>query len=104
MRSLALSSQRSAKSTDEEIEVKSEPIKFSTSKASHRSWTVEHSFGSHQQLPWWKVLPPSLIAISFLLWCVLREETDMDAKLEQHLSKNFPGLLSDEENEQNKSR
>lgn len=103
VRTLAVSSQSLAKSTDEDNEVKSDPIRFSTSKASHKSWKVDRSMGSQHQRPWWKVFPISLFAISFLLWCVLRKETDIDTKLEQNLYKHLPGLLSDEEEEQNKS-
>nr|XP_046232733.1 protein CCSMST1 isoform X2 [Scatophagus argus] len=102
VRSLALTSQRTAKSTDDNEEINPEPIKFSTSKASHRSWKVQQSLGSQEQRPWWKVLPISLLTISFLLWCVLREETDIDAKLEQHLFTHLPGFLQDEEEGENK--
>ncbi|XP_045929343.1 protein CCSMST1 [Micropterus dolomieu] len=96
MRPLALSSQRSAKSTDDSEEVNNEPIKFSTSKASHRTWKVERSLGSQFERPWWKVLPISLLASGFLLWCALRNETDIDAKLNKGLYEHLPGLLSDE--------
>nr|XP_019938803.1 PREDICTED: protein CCSMST1 [Paralichthys olivaceus] len=108
VRSIALSSQRAAKSTrptDEDAEeVKNEPIKFSTSKASHRTWKVDRSLGSQHQRPWWKVLPISLVLTGFLLWCVARKETDIDAQLDKQLYEHLPGLLSDEEEEQvNKS-
>ncbi|KAG7226335.1 hypothetical protein INR49_013746, partial [Caranx melampygus] len=102
VRSIALSSQqlsRSRKSTDDE-EVNNEPIKFSTSKASHRTWKVDRSMGSHFERPWWKVLPISLFATGFLLWCVLRNETDIDSQLEKQLYEHLPGLLSEEEQEQ----
>ncbi|XP_035001035.1 protein CCSMST1 [Hippoglossus stenolepis] len=102
VRSIALSSQRPAKSqmpTDED-EVKNEPIKFSTSKASHRTWKVDRSLGSQYERPWWKVLPISLVLTGFLLWCVLREETDIDVQLEKQLYEHLPGLLSDEEEEE----
>ncbi|KAM3592023.1 uncharacterized protein V6R79_011716 [Siganus canaliculatus] len=103
VRSLALSSHKSAKSTDDNAEVNHEPIRFSTSKASHKTWRVEGSMGSQFQRPWWKVLPVSLFTISFLLWCALRKETEIDGKLEQNLYKHLPGLLSDEEEEENKT-
>ncbi|XP_059509988.1 ubiquinol-cytochrome-c reductase complex assembly factor 4 [Stegostoma tigrinum] len=61
------------------------PVKFSTSKASHRIWTVGKSMGSDYQNPWWKVLPLSLAGIAFLLWCFLREETEVDEILERTL-------------------
>ncbi|XP_070846918.1 ubiquinol-cytochrome c reductase complex assembly factor 4 isoform X2 [Chaetodon trifascialis] len=102
VRSLPLSSQRSAKSTDVDKEVNNEPIKFSTSKASHKVWKVDRSLGSQHQRPWWKVLPISLVGIGLLLWCVLREETDIDAQLNENLLKNLPGFLPDEEEEENK--
>uniref|UniRef100_UPI0037E73F6C ubiquinol-cytochrome c reductase complex assembly factor 4 isoform X2 n=1 Tax=Semicossyphus pulcher TaxID=241346 RepID=UPI0037E73F6C len=98
VRSLTLTSQRSAR-PDEEQEVKNEPIKFSTSKASHRTWKVHRSMGSQHKRPLWKVIPFSLLATTFLLWCVLREETDIDKKLEKQLYEQLPGLLSDEEDE-----
>ncbi|XP_051274818.1 protein ccsmst1 isoform X2 [Dicentrarchus labrax] len=103
VRSLAVSLQRTAKSTDDDQEVKNEPIKFSTSKASFRTWKVDRSLGSQYKRPWWRVLPFSLLTASFLLWCALREETDIDAELEKHLYERIPSLLSDEEEEQDKS-
>ncbi|XP_044035552.1 protein CCSMST1 isoform X2 [Siniperca chuatsi] len=103
VRPLALSSQRSARSTDDDKEVNNEPIKFSTSKASHRTWKVERSMGSQFERPWWKVLPISLFATCFLLWCALRSETNIDEQLKKELYEHLPGLLSDEEEEQNKS-
>ncbi|XP_069068382.1 ubiquinol-cytochrome c reductase complex assembly factor 4 [Pleurodeles waltl] len=57
------------------------PLMFSTSKASHRTWTVGKSFGSDDQRPWWKVIPISLLLAGFLLWCTLREETEIDKVL-----------------------
>ncbi|XP_023267000.1 protein CCSMST1 isoform X2 [Seriola lalandi dorsalis] len=101
VRSLALSSQRPASSkrpTDEEVN--NEPIKFSTSKASHRTWKVDNSMGSQFERPWWKVLPVSLVAIGFLLWCVMREETDIDSELQKQLYEHLPGLLSEETEEE----
>ncbi|KAM4525738.1 ubiquinol-cytochrome c reductase complex assembly factor 4 [Fundulus diaphanus] len=101
-RSLALTSQAAARSkppTEDEV-VSSEPIKFSTSKASHRSWKVDRSMGSQHQRPWWKVVPISLVLAGFLLWCALRKETDVDAQLEKRLYEHLPGLVSDEEAEQ----
>ncbi|XP_069011912.1 ubiquinol-cytochrome c reductase complex assembly factor 4 [Embiotoca jacksoni] len=100
VRSLALSSERSAQSkrpTDEDEELNNEPIKFSTSKASHKTWKVDRSMGSQYERPWWKVLPISVLATSFLLWCALRSETDIDKQLEKGLFDHLPGLLSDEE-------
>ncbi|XP_010734617.2 ubiquinol-cytochrome c reductase complex assembly factor 4 isoform X1 [Larimichthys crocea] len=104
VRTLALSSQRSAQSTDDDKAVKNEPIKFSTSKASHRTWKVDRAMGSQFQRPWWKVLPISLLATSFLLWCVLREETGVDEQLNKHLYEHLPSLLSDEEEEQQQNK
>ncbi|XP_031147250.1 protein CCSMST1 isoform X2 [Sander lucioperca] len=100
VRFLTLSSQRLAKSRDGDEEVNNEPIKFSTSKASHRTWKVDRSMGSQFERPWWKVLPVSLIFTSFLLWCALRGETNIDVQLERELYEQLPGLLSDEEQEQ----
>ncbi|XP_042197045.1 protein CCSMST1 [Callorhinchus milii] len=68
-----------------------EPIKFSSSKASHRNWTVDRSMGSRFQRPWWQVLPISLFGIIFLTWCILREETKIDRMLEKALKDHLPG-------------
>ncbi|KAE8579526.1 hypothetical protein XENTR_v10024078 [Xenopus tropicalis] len=57
---------------------KSKPLKFSTSKASHRHWTVAKSLGSNQQRPWWKVVPLSVFLTTVLLWAIFRKETDID--------------------------
>ncbi|XP_008301913.1 ubiquinol-cytochrome c reductase complex assembly factor 4 [Stegastes partitus] len=102
VRSLALSAQMSAKSkrpTDEEEEL-DEPLKFTTSQASHRTWKVDRSMGSHYERPWWKVFPISVAVSGFLLWCALRDETDVDVQLEKQLFGNLPGLLSAEEEEE----
>ncbi|XP_015230630.1 PREDICTED: protein CCSMST1 [Cyprinodon variegatus] len=95
-RFLALSSQARSKPSEEDEVVKSEPIKFSTSKASHRTWKVDRSMGSQYERPWWKVVPISLGLTAFLLWCALREETDVDAQLEKRLYEHLPSLVSDE--------
>ncbi|XP_067345436.1 protein CCSMST1-like [Channa argus] len=105
VRPLGLTSRSSAKSKkppDDNGEVNDEPIKFSSSKASHRTWKVESSLGSQFQRPWWKVLPISLFAAAFLLWCVLRRETDIDAQLEKQLYDHLPDI-SDEDDTLNKS-
>ncbi|XP_042364257.1 protein CCSMST1 isoform X2 [Plectropomus leopardus] len=104
VRSLTLSSRSSAKSRDGEEEVNDEPIKFSTSKASHRTWRVDRSMGSQFERPWWKVLPISLVFTGLLLWCILRGQTDIDAQLEKQLYDHLPGLLSDEEEEEVKNK
>lgn len=84
IRLLSLSSRPSAKSTDDSS-LKDEPIKFSTSKASHKTWKVDSSLGSRYERPWWKVLPVSLFCISIILWCALREETDVDRNLHENM-------------------
>ncbi|MBN3306389.1 CSMT1 protein, partial [Amia calva] len=73
------------------------PIPFSTSKASHKTWTVDRSFGSEYQRPWWKVLPISAICITFLLWCIFRKESDIDAQLDRKLYEHLPELLPESE-------
>ncbi|XP_051970323.1 protein ccsmst1-like [Xyrauchen texanus] len=105
-RTLSMTSQLSAKSRklpdgDEET---SKPIKFSTSKASHQTWNVDRSLGSTYQRPWWKVLPISIFGVGFLLWCIFRKESEIDETLEKHLFEHLPGLLSDEEEEIDKSK
>lgn len=99
VRALALTDQgwaRSNKPADDEVD---KPIKFSTSKASHRTWNVERSLGSQEQRPWWKVLPISLATFGFLLWCTFRSQSEVDEQLEKQLYEQLPGLLSDEEND-----
>nr|XP_057917189.1 ubiquinol-cytochrome-c reductase complex assembly factor 4 [Doryrhamphus excisus] len=86
---------RANKHKDQE-ELNDEPIKFSTSKASHRTWNVDRSMGSHYEQPWWKVLPLSVAVVIFLLWCAMRDESDVDKQLEKDLYQHLPGLLSDE--------
>lgn len=76
-----------------------QPIKFSTSKASHRTWKVESSMGSRFQRPWWQVLSLSVFTFGFLLWCVFRQESDIDRALEKQLFEHFPGLLTNMEEE-----
>uniref|UniRef100_A0A8B9LA96 Si:ch211-231f6.6 n=1 Tax=Astyanax mexicanus TaxID=7994 RepID=A0A8B9LA96_ASTMX len=71
-----------------------QPIKFSTSKGSHRTWRVERSMGSTHQRPWWKVLPFSIMCVSFVLWCFLRKESDVDKALEKQLYEHLPGSRS----------
>ncbi|TSL82515.1 Protein ccsmst1 [Bagarius yarrelli] len=99
LRSLSLTSHFNAKpsgspgSSDGE-ESPPQPIKFSTSKASHRTWRVERSMGSRFQRPWWQVLPLSVLTVGFLLWCVFRQESDVDRSLEKQLFEHLPGLLS----------
>lgn len=100
VQSLALSSQRSAKSKDGDEEVNNEPIKFSTSKASHRTWKVDRSMGKQFGRPWWKVLPISLIFSGFILWCALRSQTDIDSQLEKQLYEHLPSLLLEEQEEE----
>ncbi|KAJ3608345.1 hypothetical protein NHX12_025393 [Muraenolepis orangiensis] len=93
-----------AKSDEKTDEVKDEPIKFSTSKASHRTWKVNRAMGSQYQRPWQRVLPISIIGISFLLWCAFRKQTDIDAILEKTLYDHLPGLVRDQEEENPEER
>ncbi|XP_077101483.1 ubiquinol-cytochrome c reductase complex assembly factor 4 [Siphateles boraxobius] len=103
-RMLSITSQLCAKSRkppdDDDDEVISKPIKFSTSKASHRNWNVDRSMGSNYQRPWWKVVPISVFGVGFLLWCAFRKETEMDESLEKNLYEHLPGLLSSDEQEE----
>ncbi|CAL8305044.1 unnamed protein product [Lota lota] len=100
VRALTLTPETMGKPQEKTDEVNDEPIKFSTSKGSHRSWKVDRTMGSQYQRPWWKVLPVSVIGVGFLLWCAFREETDVDVMLQKDLYEHLPGLLSDEEDEQ----
>uniref|UniRef100_A0A8C8A8Y2 Uncharacterized protein n=1 Tax=Otus sunia TaxID=257818 RepID=A0A8C8A8Y2_9STRI len=58
-------------------------IPFSASEASPRVWSVRRSMGSDHERPWVKVLPLSLLCSGLLLWCVFRERTEIDERLEQ---------------------
>lgn len=102
-RNLALTSQSWAESKksadDEEEEEVQPPIKFSTSKASHKTWNVDKSLGSSYERPWWKVVPISVFGVVFMLWCILRRETNVDEQLEKQLYEHLPGLLSDDDEE-----
>ncbi|XP_053197339.1 protein CCSMST1 isoform X2 [Scomber japonicus] len=106
VRPLTLSCQRPARSKNstDNGEVNNEPIKFSTSKASHRTWKVDRTMGSHHKRQGFNVLPLSLIGVCFLLWCVLRGESDVDGQLEKKLYEHLPGLLPDEEKEQDEDK
>lgn len=101
MRPLFLSTQTTAKPKEDNGSVKNAPIKFSTSKGGPAAWKVTHSLGSKHQRPWWKALPISLVFISVLLWCSLRNETDIDGKLGEHLLTKLPGLLPEEDEDEN---
>ncbi|KAM7381818.1 hypothetical protein PAMA_012599 [Pampus argenteus] len=102
VQSLTLSCEKPAtyKRHSHSEEVNNEPITFSTSKASHRMWKVNRSMGSQFRRRGWNVLPISLLGTIFLLWCVLRGETDIDGQLEKMLYHHLPGLFSDEDEEQ----
>lgn len=84
---------------EEEEDEAHPPIKFSTSKASHKTWNVDKSLGSSYERPWWKVVPISVFGVALMLWCVLRGETDIDDQLEKQLYEHLPGLLPDEDEE-----
>ncbi|XP_036391905.1 protein CCSMST1 isoform X2 [Megalops cyprinoides] len=103
-RNLCLTSQRcrQLQRPPEDEEAEEKPIKFSTSKASHRIWKVDRSLGSNFERPWWKVLPVSLVGVCFLLWCIFRKESVVDQQLEKQLYEHLPGLLSDEDNDDTK--
>ncbi|XP_010136997.1 PREDICTED: protein CCSMST1, partial [Buceros rhinoceros silvestris] len=62
------------------------PTPFSASKASPRVWSVSQSMGSDHERPWVKVLPVSLLCTGLLLWCLFREKTEIDERLEAGFS------------------
>ncbi|XP_003928422.1 ubiquinol-cytochrome c reductase complex assembly factor 4 [Saimiri boliviensis] len=66
------------------------PIKFSSSKANPRLWTVGNSMGDGYQRPWWQVLPISLSIMALVIWCFLREETETDQWLRRVLGEEVP--------------
>lgn len=101
MRPLSLSTQTAVKHTEDDLNVTDAPIKFSTSKAGPAAWKVNQSLGSRYQRPWWKVFPISLVFISVLLWSSMRNVTDIDEKLGEHLLTKLPGLLPEEEEDEN---
>lgn len=55
--------------------------------------------GSQFQRPWWKVFSISLFGTALILWCMLREHSDIDTQLEMQLTEHLPNLFSDEEEE-----
>uniref|UniRef100_A0A8C0V685 Uncharacterized protein n=1 Tax=Cyanistes caeruleus TaxID=156563 RepID=A0A8C0V685_CYACU len=61
-------------------------IHFFSSKASPRLWSVSRSMGSNHNRPLVKVLPLSVLGTGLLLWCVFREKTEIDKRLEAVLS------------------
>ncbi|XP_053138409.1 pseudouridylate synthase TRUB2, mitochondrial isoform X2 [Hemicordylus capensis] len=67
----------------------SRPLSFSKSPASHRKWTVRQSMGSDYAQPLWRVMLISFLSICFLLWCVLRPETETDHLLEAAMQGDF---------------
>ncbi|XP_026880606.2 protein CCSMST1 isoform X2 [Electrophorus electricus] len=81
------------KSTGDAADEQSQPIKFSTSKASHHTWKVASSMGSAHQQPWWRVLPFSILSISLLLWCAFRKDTEIDQALAKPLHEYLHGLV-----------
>ncbi|XP_061765231.1 ubiquinol-cytochrome-c reductase complex assembly factor 4 [Nerophis ophidion] len=98
IRTLSVSHHMLAKDKpNDDQKVNNEPIKFSSSKASHRTWNVNRSLGIHYERPWWKVLPICAVVASFLMWCFLRGEVDIDEQLEEELYQNLPGLLPDDD-------
>ncbi|XP_075686424.1 ubiquinol-cytochrome c reductase complex assembly factor 4 [Rhinoderma darwinii] len=78
------------------------PLKFSTSKGSHRRWTVAQSFGSDYQQPLWKVLPLSLFLTGVLFWAFFREETEIDEILYRPVAELLGEVDKSEENNKNK--
>ncbi|XP_030019416.1 ubiquinol-cytochrome c reductase complex assembly factor 4 isoform X2 [Sphaeramia orbicularis] len=100
VRPLAMSSQMQVSSKKPNDENVSRPIKFSTSKASHKTWKVDRTMGSHHQQPWWKVLSISLLGVSFVLWCALRGQTGVDEQLNKSLYEHLPSLASDDDDEE----
>ncbi|XP_074135758.1 ubiquinol-cytochrome c reductase complex assembly factor 4 isoform X2 [Sminthopsis crassicaudata] len=75
---------------EEEEDELERPIRFSSSKANPRRWTVEHSLGSDRRRPWWKVVPLSASLIALILWCFFRKESDIDQWLVQGLEGESP--------------
>ncbi|XP_060106730.1 pseudouridylate synthase TRUB2, mitochondrial isoform X2 [Heteronotia binoei] len=80
---LPLRRYRSPKESEESDS--SRPLCFSKSPANPRNWTVARSMGSDHQQPQWKVVLVCLSTITILLWCILREETEIDRIIEAAL-------------------
>ncbi|XP_034049872.1 protein CCSMST1 [Thalassophryne amazonica] len=97
VRCLALSTHKCI--TSDTPKETSEPIKFSTSKASHHIWKVKGSMESEMQQPWRKVSSLILLSTAVLLWCILRAETDADKAIENPNRDNIPDFLQDIEDE-----
>ncbi|XP_044296048.1 mitochondrial mRNA pseudouridine synthase TRUB2 isoform X2 [Varanus komodoensis] len=71
----------------------SQPICFSKSPANPRQWNVKRSMGSDHQQPLWRSMLVSVLVAVFLLWCVLRPETEIDRILESTIQE---GALAQE--------
>ncbi|XP_014240729.1 uncharacterized protein LOC106661695 [Cimex lectularius] len=70
-----------------------QPVKFSTSKAS--KWKAEFSRRgtSKEESPWFEPLAVGASAAVFLIYfCVLREENDIDEKLDISIYRRIDGL------------
>ncbi|XP_071976522.1 ubiquinol-cytochrome c reductase complex assembly factor 4 [Engystomops pustulosus] len=78
------------------------PIRFSTSRGSHKRWTVAQSFGSDYQRPWWKVLPVSLFLGAVLMWAYFREETEIDQILYRPVSELLEEIEKSKKNDKGK--
>ncbi len=77
--------------TEEDL---SKPLPFSKSKAA--SWSAANSFSGREKpsdVPWYQPLAISFSLTAILLWfCVLREENDIDRKMDKTLYDRVAGL------------
>lgn len=74
------------------LEENNHPIKYLGSRAS--VWKAKQSTGGNSEnMPWFQPLVVSgSLAVFLLYFCVLREENDIDLKLETSLFEHVPGL------------
>uniref|UniRef100_A0A8C6DGA4 Protein CCSMST1 n=1 Tax=Moschus moschiferus TaxID=68415 RepID=A0A8C6DGA4_MOSMO len=66
------------------------PLRFSSSSAAPRRWTVKQSLGTGQQRPWWVVLPLSLSLTALVIRCFFRQEIGVDRWLKRMLLEEVP--------------
>merc|ERR1711872_334388 len=90
---LSASVRKYASKKDAEAEESNEPIKFSTSRAA--KWSAEDFYrpAKKDETPWIQAPIVSLsIAVFLIYFCVFREESGVDKKLDQSLYDHIEGL------------
>jgi len=90
---LSIAASLAAKPRPPPEEDESAPVRFSTSGAA--SWKARDTFGGEpdDDSPWYQPLAVTgSVAALLIYFCVLREESDLDARLDGGLLQRVPGL------------